>query len=387
LKSTTSFAGRRRARPEAAASGTPPLPRGASKRITIIEDVTEFAEIAGGWERLERKASTPMQTALWSRTAAESLYRPGRLKVAVLGDLDEPRAITPLALALGGVRAELIGAAELGEPADLLFSEEQAVEEMARALADLKLPLLLGRLPGGSPSVDAIRTAHRRRAGVVVREVPGAPTIPLSPEWTAPEGLLSKRRASDMRRARRRAEALGGVSFEVLAPTPAELEPLFREAVEAEAAGWKSRRGSALKADAGRLDFYTRYARGAAERDELRLCFMRIDGRAVAMQLAVEWRDRFWLLKIGYDEDFARCSPGMLLMLESTRWAANRGLRSVELLGTPAPWTDMWTEEVRPCVTVGVYPAGPRGIAALVADGTRHAARRVATHIETMRRR
>jgi CelD/BcsL family acetyltransferase involved in cellulose biosynthesis len=385
LKGTTSFAGRRRARPEAVGSGRPPLPPGASRRITIIHDVTEFAEIERGWERLERKASTPMQTALWSRTAAEALYRPRRLKVVVLGDLDEPRAITPLARA--GVRAALIGAPELGEPADLLSSDEQAVGEMARALANLKLPLLLSRLPGGSPSVAALRTAHRRRAGVVVREVPGAPTMPLSPDWAAPEGRLSKRRASDMRRARRRAEAFGAVSFEVLSPTPAELEPLLQEAVETEAAGWKSRQGSALKADARRLRFYTGYARGASARDELRLSFMRIDGRAVAMQLAVEWRDRLWLLKIGYDEDFGRCSPGMLLMLESARWAANRGLRSVELLGTPAPWTDMWTEEVRPCVTVGVYPARPRGMAALVTDGTRYTASHVATQIETRRGR
>ena len=89
MKSTTTFASKHGARPEVLASGTPTLPRGASNRITIIEDVTDFAEIAGGWERLERKASSPMQTALWSRTAAEALYRPGRLKVVVLGELAE----------------------------------------------------------------------------------------------------------------------------------------------------------------------------------------------------------------------------------------------------------------------------------------------------------
>jgi CelD/BcsL family acetyltransferase involved in cellulose biosynthesis len=385
LTGKTSMVRTRRARPGAVASDRPPPPRGASKRITIFEDVTKLAEVAPGWERLEQRASTPMQTALWSRTAAETLYPPRGLKVVVLGDLDEPRAITPLAHA--GVRAELIGAAELGEPGDLLFKDKEALEEMARALADLKRPLLLRRLAGGSPSVDALRAAHRRRAGVLVRQVPGTPTIPLSPDWTAPEGLLSKRRASDMRRARRRAEAVGALSFEVLAPKPVELEPLLEQAVEVEAAGWKSRQGSALKADARRLGFYTRYARGAAERDELRLCFMRIDGRAVAMQLALEWRGRLWLLKIGYDEDFGRCSPGMLLLLESTRWAASRGLRSVELLGMPAPWTDVWTDEVRPCVTVAVYPARPRGIAALTADGARYGAKRAASRIDALRRR
>jgi hypothetical protein len=28
------------------------------------------------------------------------------------------------------------------------------------------------------------------------------------------------------------------------------------------------------------------------------------------MQLAVEWSGRYWLYKIGYDEAYARCSPG-----------------------------------------------------------------------------
>ena len=385
MRGTATIASRWRGRPTAGASDEPPLPSPASRRITIVKDATELAEVTPGWERLEPKASTPMQTALWSRAAADALYRPGRLKVVVLGDLAEPRAIVPLVRR--GVRAELIGALELGEPADLLFSDEQALAETAKTLADLKLPVMLRRLPGGSPSVGAVTTAHRRRAGVLVRQVPGSPTIPLSPGWTAPEGLLSKRRASDMRRARRRAEALGEVSVEVLAPTPAELEPLLEEAVEVEAAGWKSRGGSALKTDARRLDFYRRYARGAAARDELRLCFMRIDGRAVAMQLALEWQGRPWLLKIGYDEDFGRCSPGMLLLLESTRWAASRGLRSVELLGMPAPWTDMWTDEVRPCVTMAVYPARPSGIAALAADGARYGATRAASRIEPLRRR
>ena len=60
------------------------------------------------------------------------------------------------------------------------------------------------------------------------------------------------------------------------------------------------------------------------------------------MQLAVECGERFWLLKIGYDEEFARCSPGVLLMLHTVRYAATRGLKSYELLGRVEPWTRVW---------------------------------------------
>lgn len=372
-------------RAEPIVQGRPMLPAQASPRITVVEDAGELAELTPGWERLERHAWSPMQTAIWSHAAAEALHPDDRLKIVVLGELGEPRAIAPLVRRRG--RAELIGAAELGEPADLLFSDDQAAAELARALAKLKVPLLLRRLPRDSPSVESVRSAWRLPAGVVVRPSPGHPSIELCDGWTAPEGLLAKRRASDMRRARRHAKAHGELSFEVLSPTSAELEPLLEEAIDVEAAGWKSRQGSALRTDGPRLAFYRRYTREAARRGQLRLCFMRLDGRAVAMQLALEWQKRLWLLKIGYDETFGRCSPGMLLLLESTRWAAHRGLDSVELLGVEAPWTRMWTEEVRPCVTVAVYTARPSGMAVLAGDLVPPTAQRVSKRLEPLRQR
>jgi CelD/BcsL family acetyltransferase involved in cellulose biosynthesis len=363
----------------------PAAPDQASERVTIVEDVRGLAGLTRGWERLERKASSPMQTAPWSRAAAEALYPDGRLQVVLLGDPGDPRAIAPLVRSRS--RAELIGAAELGEPADLLFADRQAAADLARALAAQKAPLLLRRLPRDSASVASVKSAHRMPTGVVVRPSPGHPSIELCHGWTAPEGLLANRRASDLRRARRHAEAHGELSFQVLAPTPSELEPLLEEAIDVEAAGWKSREGSALKTDAPRRDFYRRYASEAARRGELRLCFMRIHGRAAAMQLALEWKRRLWLLKIGYDESFSRCSPGMLLLLESTRWAARRELHSVELLGVEAPWTRMWTEEVRPCVTVAVYPARPSGLAALAGDVLPPAADRLSGRVRELRER
>ena len=73
------------------------------------------------------------------------------------------------------------------------------------------------------------------------------------------------------------------------------------------------------------------------------------------MQMAVEDGGGLWLLKIGYDRAYGRCSPGMLLMRETIRYAAEAGLGRYEFLGCSATWTRVWTRQgARVCVGVGV---------------------------------
>src|SRR5207247_3695751 len=131
----------------------------------------------------------------------------------------------------------------------------------------------------------------------------GTPTIAL--DGQEPESRLSSRRRSDLRRARRHAEAMGEVTSEVLAPSPQEVPALLAEAIAIEARSWKARAGTALASDPVRRGFFERYALAAAADGTLRLAFLRIGGQGAAMQIAVECGRRFWLLKIGYDERFA----------------------------------------------------------------------------------
>jgi CelD/BcsL family acetyltransferase involved in cellulose biosynthesis len=91
----------------------------------------------------------------------------------------------------------------------------------------------------------------------------------------------------------------------------------------------------------------------------------------------VECFDRFWLFKIGYDEQFARCSPGTLLMLHTVRYAAERGLVSYEFLGSADPWTAHWTQLQLPCVAVRAYPLRARGAVSFLSDAMQVAAKQV----------
>jgi CelD/BcsL family acetyltransferase involved in cellulose biosynthesis len=188
------------------------------------------------------------------------------------------------------------------------------------------------------------------------REVAGTPVIHLDERWTDPEHRFSSRRRADVRAARRRAEAFGEVELSILQPTADQVPPLFDEFVAVESSGWKTEAGTALAAQPKMLAFFLRFCMLAAGQKTLRLAFLRIDGRPIAAQLAVEEGGRYSLFKIGFVEEFARCSPGNLLMLHAVRSAAERGLRSFEFLGAEEPWTAVWTDDVRPCLDLDVYP-------------------------------
>jgi CelD/BcsL family acetyltransferase involved in cellulose biosynthesis len=324
------------------------------------------------WDRLAR---SPIQHSIWARAWTQTFGDAYRFHVLTAGAPDSPAAIAPLVTRLRGpARLEFLGS-ELYEPMDVLGSDEDALSVLADELARSKVPLLLRRVPTDSPFVAAVRRAYSRRGLAVVHRTAGAPYFRLGDEWADPERQFSSRRRSDLRRARRRAEALGEVVTEVVVPEAHAVGPLVDEAVRVEAAGWKGEAGTALESDSLRAAFYRRYCEAAARRGILRLCFLRIGGRAAAVQVAVESEKRFWLLKIGYDDSFARCSPGTLLMLETVRYAATRGLEQYELLGVPEPWTRMWTELEHGTVCLRAYPAALAGVGALARDGARLAGR------------
>jgi CelD/BcsL family acetyltransferase involved in cellulose biosynthesis len=258
---------------------------------------------------------------------------------------------------------------------DLLYADADAAATLAEALSGDAV--ILKRVPADSGALDAIARVWRRPAVVLRQEVSGHPYIPLDESWKEPESRFSSRRRSDLRRGERRAEQLGEVRYEVVSPSGDQLAPLVDELFRVEAAGWKGRAGTALARDPVRGAFFRRYAAAAAAAGILRLCFLRIGERAAAVQLAVEVGERFWLFKVGYDDEFARCSPGQLLMRHTIARSAERGLQAYELLGYAAPWTELWTQSMRPCVRLHAYPARVRGMSTLALDAGLEGGRRL----------
>ena len=82
----------------------------------------------------------------------------------------------------------------------------------------------------------------------------------------------------------------------------------------------------------------------------------RIDDAAAAARMTVEFGERLWELKIGYDERWAKCSPGIILMHETLRYACEKQLKGYEFLGHFEPWQQRWPLQTTHHATVGFYP-------------------------------
>ena len=356
----------------------------ASSRV--IRDSRDLDRLSDPWSTLELAANSPTQHFVWSRACATAFTARGDLSVTVEAQDGRFTAVAPLIKTRGLIpRLESIGVTELFEPMGFLYEDPSSLSRLLRALARQGIPLLLMRVPAESVVISALKDAYAGRGWVHTSPGSPYPHIDLTPEWAEPETQFNSRRRSDLRRAQRHASDAGEVTFEVLTPEPSRLEPLLAEAFDVEARSWKGSEGTALAVDPLRSRFFREYTAAALAKGILRMVFMRINGRAVGMQIALECHDRFWLLKIGYDDTYARCSPGTLLMLHSVRYAASRGLRSYEFLGGAAPWTSVWTKSLRECLVVRAYPASVPGLAALVFDTTRWGLNQLEKKLEARR--
>jgi CelD/BcsL family acetyltransferase involved in cellulose biosynthesis len=324
-------------------------------------------ELEGAWRQLAATSGLmPMQEAAWTQSAEEAFRHRRSVEVYVVRRGDELAAVAALVRRRGHL--EILGEGELYEPADLLAADGAALDELCQALVRRGLPVLLHRVPADSATIPALKQAIGHRGFVVTLPSRGTPALELDERWAELGGGLSAGRRSDLRRGERRAAAEGGISVRILRPAEPEVDALLDEAFSVEARSWKGAAGTALVHDRPLGTFYRAYASRAASDGKLVVAFLDIGGSAAAMQLAVESRDRLWLMKIGYDEAFARCSPGILLLAHVVSDAARRGLHGIEFLGFSEPWLEPWTTQVRQLRLLVAYPLHPRVLPGMALD-------------------
>ncbi|WHO40370.1 GNAT family N-acetyltransferase [Sphingobium sp. AP49] len=335
-----------------------------------LDAAIDVARVARAWDRLEARAQWPTQTRLFAATLSRL---PAGADAQMLGAWLGDDLVGLLSLSRDPgyfARWHMVGARETYEPGDILCNGSVGTAGVADELVGLRRPLYLDRISAGSPLIAAMAAAMRGRGRLVVRPAMACPFITLDDSWRDPESRFNAGRRSDFRRARRRAEGMGILTFETLSPGAADFDTLFDEAVRVEALGWKCAAGTAIATDPRQAAIFRTFFRAAAERGDFRLSFMRIDGQAVAMQMALLWNSRYWLFKIGHDASFNACSPGGLLMLHALGWAAAARMQTFEFLGVAEPWIrQLWTQEQHDCVQLRTYPYGLRGAVALAVDG------------------
>jgi CelD/BcsL family acetyltransferase involved in cellulose biosynthesis len=332
--------------------GAPSLPTGWSPEVERA-----IEPIAGEWDELaDRVAAPPFLRPGWF-AAWWTAFGRGTLEILVLRRYGVLAAVLPLARRLGCLRS----LSNWHTPAYAAVTEPGAEPLLAvMLLACVAREVTLAFVDPTSRFVkECIGATNSSGGRALTRVVERSPYLPLDGAWDEFERdrFSSKRRAIRRQRLRQLSEA-GAVSFEVSAGGDG-LEARLAEGLAVEARGWKGKAGTAILSRPESRRFYGDVARWAAARGELRLGFLRTEGRPIAFDLALEAGDAHYLLKTGYDPDYRRFAPGIELRADMVARAFARGVGAYEFLGQDAEWKREWTDLRHDRATVQLYPTGP----------------------------
>lgn len=338
--------------------------------IEVIRNLHDLGELVDEWNLLPEARQSPLFRHEWFLSSAEAFYDEKNLRVIAMRENGRLRAVAPLVLVRrhGIGRLELLGASFLHEPSGLLYDSDDSLMELCRAISRMPHATVLQRLAGPSISTDQLSKQSQGRGKLLKLPATSAPYIELNSTWDDYLGTLSSRRRYDLRHARTKLERAGEVTVEFICPPDNELEGYLQDAIRIESSGWKGRAGSALMFNRPLLRFMRAYTQRAARLGILHLCYLKSNNEAIAMQIGIQFGERYWVLKIGYDEHWAHCSPGMQLTMEAVKYAFSKGFKTYEFLGADEAWLRIWTPLSHSSSTLLYYPYSMRGLSSLATD-------------------
>ena len=309
--------------------------------------------IAAEWEALAESAGAPPFAYPGWFAAWYGAFGSGRPQVLAVRRDGELMAVVPLERRGGVARA----AANWHTPLYAAPVRPGALAEVARTLFRIHARRLdLTLLDPRDPLVGALRSP-RTSERVVARQ----PWVDTRGAWDAYEAGLPRKMRKELRRQSRRLGEQGEVTVEFTRGGDA-LDALLAEGFRVEGSGWKTERGTAIASDPAVERFYRSVAGWADRRGWLTLAFLRVNGRAVAFDLHIEPGGATYVLKGGFDPDWARFSPGNALTCASLQRAfADPGLQTYEFLGSDDAYKLSWSGMTRERVRLQVFPPTPIG--------------------------
>lgn len=295
-------------------------------RTYEIGSMNELLAAAPAWNDLWQRSATALPTAraeclaIWLEQFAPS----ARFRaLAVEGD-GRLQAVLPL---VGRRLKRVLPVASLpsnawGACGDLLVDPagdaETALDLLADSLNRQPWPLIwLDYLPIESPAWQSLQAALARRGLMAeAHERFRIGQVQIAGDWAAFQASWSRNHRRQMRRFERRLESHGAAGFKIhLHFAPGELESLMRQGFEVEDRNWKGAAGSSVLKSPGMFDYFLRQSRPLAEAGLLRLCSLELAGRMIAFEFGYAAKGVYFPHKIGYDEDYADCSPGQMLLM------------------------------------------------------------------------
>ena len=336
-------------------------------RLSLAEALACGAEI---WDGIVRRSPTPSPFMRWAwhnawLETALSDEADSAFVLAVHGPDRSIDALIPLALRSTSfrrapARALVWPIGDLGCPdhLDLPATPDALFDQVTPWLEGEAWDLVLLRnVADGAAGVARLCAAVERR-GYAVRRSPGeaCPYLDLPATWDAYLASLSPTRRQTIRRKER---ALGREHTVAISDySPHRVEDGWRHLRVLHEQRWGH---AGAFADARLERLLRRFTSDLAERDEVWLTTLDVDGTPVAAWYGFAWLDTVYFYQGGRDPEWESHSVGAVLMGAMIRRAIERGYRRFDFLRGREPYKLSWTSTERLEYDVVVFRRGWRG--------------------------
>ena len=352
-----------------------------SLQIDCCADSAALQPWAAQWNALARAAPQhqPMQSAAWVEAYAQTLLPAGAQLHCLLAHQDgRLLGVLPLVVQTAGPRTWGIDTAAtpydphsaFGDMLADAASASTVLPALLRAACQLPrqphLPhlhlreLALRGVEARSPTLAALASLEQAAptARCVSNHRSWGSFLSVAGSWIAYRSSLSKNFTANLRKAhnRLREPHMPEVRFDWLTGDQANPQHLA-SFMALEAAGWKGQAGSAIFQSARLQRFYTHLTGNASAAGMLEWHFMWLGGKLIAAHLAWRCGRVLSLLKIAYDENQGRFSPGSLLFEATAERAfACNDTDEINCL-TDMAWHQPWNMQRRQYLDLRFYPS------------------------------
>ncbi len=342
-------------------------------RLEVVSDASQFMSLESEWNALAERFQTPLLRHEWFAACLKAFGEDKELTVFTAREDGRLRAAAPFLIDRATLVPRLYALGhETTEPSGFIYADDAALDVVAKGIVHHGLPVVVPRLRADAAELRALRASNGwRGASFVVAGNTATAALPLGCDWATLQARMKGEERSKLRRKMKGAEREGPVTFETVSPCESDVHRHLRELYVVESTGWKSKTGTAILSDARIECLCDEIGMAAVKLGILRLFFMRIGGTVAAALMALEYADRLWTLKQGYDERWSDCAPGILLTHESIRYACDKGLAACEFLGSAETWQKRWPIELTPYSRLRFYPLSLRSLLAVSEDACR----------------
>jgi CelD/BcsL family acetyltransferase involved in cellulose biosynthesis len=187
-----------------------------------------------------------------------------------------------------------------------------------------------------------------------------SPYLPLTGSFRECVAASPRGMGSNLKKGLNRLEKQGPVEFERFSDIE-QIERALDDVFEMEASCWKGAEGTALVCNPETKKFYSLAAWRAARSGILSLTFLKLNGKRIAFDLSLIYKNTLFKLKPGYSVEYQASSPGSQLTARIIEDAFGRGLTEIDFLGAADAWKLDWTKHARQHYWAFIYPGDLRG--------------------------